>query len=83
MSIFTVRDAAQYLGCTPAQVRRLIVSGRLSAVDISVSERKAKPRYRITQEAVSRFLNGAPVVEEAEAPPTRRKRLDDGCKKWV
>jgi len=83
MSANTAAQAAERIQCTPAQVRRLIIAGRLQAVDICVSKQKCKPRYRITDEAIEAFLSGESLqpAQQAESEQTpqkadRHKRID-------
>lgn len=53
--LFTPNEVADKLKVTAEQIRSLIRSGQLSAVNISIGTKR--PLYRITQQALDDFLN--------------------------
>lgn len=58
-ALMTTAQAAERLGTTPKAVRKLIRSGHLRAVDITTTVddgSKHSPRYRVTPDALERFL---------------------------
>lgn len=74
-------EAARVLGLTPAKVRELIAGGRLRAVNVSFGKR---PTWFLSNDALESFLSGTAKPQPKDNEPTaRRKRLDDGCKRWV
>ena len=77
MNVYTASQAAERIGVSVAQVRRLIKAGRIPAVDIVCSERKAKPRYRITDDALRRFIDAQSMSTSEPTPQQpRRRRID-------
>lgn len=84
MYVYTATQAAERIGCSVAQLRRLIRAGRISAVDICCSERQAKPRYRISEKSLSEFMNlhhsghsdAMSAPPRSDAAPKRHRRLD-------
>ena len=63
--LFTPNEAANKLKVTPEQIRSLIRSGQLSAVNVGKGLKR--PLYRITQQALIDFLNhrwqSAPAIQ--------------------
>lgn len=56
--LFTVKEVAAALHCSPGKVRKLIDSKALDAVDIA--EHGARNRHwRVREDAVAQFLGGA------------------------
>jgi excisionase family DNA binding protein len=53
----TVRDVARRLGVHPETVRRWIRDGKLEAIQLP-SGRWGVAEYRITEEALTKFLSG-------------------------
>jgi excisionase family DNA binding protein len=65
----SLSDAAKALGLSVKSVRRLIKSGRLSAVDSGTGKRK---HYRIAADALAAIQNPAAAVEPIKLPRQRR-----------
>lgn len=60
MTVHTTAQVAEILGCSERHVRDLIASRRLRAADISTGVGK-RPKWRITQAEVERFLTASTV----------------------
>jgi len=85
LRFYTIPEVCRMLGLSERSMRKLVRSGAIATVDVSVSGEKAQ--YRVTQEAVERFvasrMNNAPAKappEPAKAPvPRRRIAIDPSC----
>ena len=68
-STLSVGEVAEILRCTQRHVRGLIRDGKLRAAEISRASSK-RPRYRITRQAVDRFLaaSAAPAPQPLWVP---------------
>ena len=54
-TIYTIRGAATYLGCSEMHVYRLIARGLLRAVDISLPDSK-RPKTRIREDDMAAYI---------------------------
>jgi hypothetical protein len=73
---FSVSDLARRWSCKPDHVRSLIRSGRLVAIDVSLTEGSQRPTYRIMLEEVLSF-EAVRSTRPTPKPPKRRKRSPD------
>lgn len=66
---------ARRLAVKPEKVRAWILRGELEAVDVSDRAGLGRPRWRISQQAIEKFL----ARRSAQPPPkpVRRRRRDD------
>lgn len=71
MKMLTTRQAAECLGVSTAKVTAWIRAGQLAAIDVSAQPGTGKPRYRISEEDLARFLKSRLVGKAA--CNTRRK----------
>jgi Helix-turn-helix domain len=77
MTIFyTVPKLAEALGTDQDKVLSFIRSGELAAVNIARNPQGARPRWRISQQELDRFL--ASRQSQPPAPPAKRKRKPEG-----
>lgn len=58
----TTGQVAKRIGSTPQHVRSLITTGRLAAINIAKGS--GRPRFRVSESAVTDFLRSAQVVGE-------------------
>lgn len=76
---FTTSEAAEILATNEDKVRSWIHSGELCAVDVAAKPGGKKPRWRIPETALSRFLIGRQRHPKAKpvdkSPPPRARRL--------
>jgi excisionase family DNA binding protein len=71
----TVKEAATKLEVSPSTIRQWITTGEIRAVNLSRDPGSRKPRMRITQEELDKFL-----LRRSTQPPvkaTRRARLPE------
>lgn len=71
MNLLTTREAAERLAMHPEQVRRLIRSGQLTPIDVSLNPGGGKPRYRISEEELVRFQRSRQA--KPSRPVTRKQ----------
>lgn len=68
-ALLSPQQVARRLGCSVDQVRDIIRSRSLSAVNISQNPRGQRPRYRVKPEDLERF-----IAERTLGPVVRRPR---------
>ncbi len=75
--LLTPSDVAARLKVTAEQVRSLIRSGQLHAINVGTGEKR--PLYRITGETLEEFLTGRPndKVSKSRHAIKRRDRVPD------
>ena len=61
----TTGDVAKRICGTTQHVRELIRSGRLAAIDIANGD--SRPRFRVSEDSLTRFLRDAAVKPTAQA----------------
>jgi excisionase family DNA binding protein len=76
VSPLTVADAADRLNISEDAVLAHIRSHRLLAVNVGLGERR--PRWRITDEAISQFLEARTAQKPSEQKSRRPKRQSVG-----
>lgn len=64
----TTGEVAIRIGGTPQHVRELIKSGRIEAIDIAKGD--GRPRFRVSEDALADFLDGAAVRTSSALPAT-------------
>jgi len=58
--VYTIKEASKYLGVSEAKIKRLIVSSKLKAFNISLgSQRK---HFRISKESLQALINEVSTV---------------------
>ncbi|NLS95889.1 MAG: helix-turn-helix domain-containing protein [Planctomycetaceae bacterium] len=75
MRLLTIDEAAERLSITPRQVNTLIRSGRLPWVNVSLKAGSSKPRKRIAESDLFRFIEQRRVTQQAVAPRKYRRHV--------
>ena len=69
-SLLTTLEVAEQLRVTPEQVRTLVRTGQLAAVNVGTGPKR--PLYRITPDAVTEFLARRHQIVRAVVPRRRK-----------
>jgi len=69
----TVPDLAEQLGVSRHKVLAWIASGELSALNVAAAT-TSRPRWRISQDALDRFLSARQSRPPAVSPPPKPPR---------
>jgi len=59
--IYTIKQAAEFLGVSEAKIKRLIVAGKLKAKNVCLGDRRK--HFRISHENLMAFVNYVDTTE--------------------
>lgn len=76
MKRLTVQEVAYRLGASVDQVKRLIRSGALPAIDISAGDLSKRRHYRIDEEELEKFERRRSTNATKVEKPTKRRFPD-------
>jgi len=77
----TPRQIADRMSVSLGVVYAWVRSGELSAIEVGANRDSLKKRYRIPEAAFEQFRKNR-TVGPPPPQPTRRRRLDEGVKKY-
>jgi Helix-turn-helix domain len=72
-TFFTPPEVAKQLRCKASKILAWIATGELVAVNIAARSNGARPRYRISQLSIDRFIAGRSTTGKSAAPRRRRQ----------
>jgi excisionase family DNA binding protein len=77
--LFTIRQVARQLRVGEKQVRQWIRGGELAVIDLGNSQR---PKQRISQDDLRKFLESRRVVKRQAAPSGNRGKKASQGRQW-
>jgi len=77
--LFTIRQVARKLRVGEKQVRQWIRAGELAVIDLGDVQR---PKQRISEADLQKFLESRRVVKEPATPSTNRGRKTTSGRQW-
>lgn len=82
-SFITPNQLAKTLGIKADKVLAWIRSGQLVAINVAENPNGQRPRWRIDQDEVTRFLKSRQTKPTETAKAIRRRRKNKPARRWV
>lgn len=75
---FTPPEVAEILGVNADKIRQFIQTGQLKAVNMTLTGRGQRPRYRILPDDLRAFIDARSTKAPAPKPQRRRQMVTTG-----